>query len=169
MSRSLESVRWNACVHRLDLGLCSYPKEFWGEWSPNLCLLQGKNPLYRKIILVRGGWNQRRCIKQDSEPNTLPAELFRPLKLQINPVSQSQRTDTGPTSPSTDPWGRHVVHGQHVCFKSLPPVLECGFESRLGLELSGFSVWHFLKLVDRGFSPGTSFSSLSLSVNGFSQ
>ena len=31
----LESVRWNACVYRLDLGLHSHPKEFWGEWSQN--------------------------------------------------------------------------------------------------------------------------------------
>ena len=28
MSGSFESVRWNACVHRLDLGLYSHPKEF---------------------------------------------------------------------------------------------------------------------------------------------
>ena len=27
----LESVRWNACVHRLDLGLYPHPKEFWGN------------------------------------------------------------------------------------------------------------------------------------------
>ena len=36
-SGSFESVRWNACVHRLDLGLYSHPKEFWGEWSLNPC------------------------------------------------------------------------------------------------------------------------------------
>ena len=48
-SGSFESVRWNACVHRLDLGLYSHSKEFFGEWSLNPCWLQGKNPLYRKI------------------------------------------------------------------------------------------------------------------------
>ena len=31
MSGSLESVRWNACVHRLDLGFYSHPKELWGN------------------------------------------------------------------------------------------------------------------------------------------
>ena len=36
-SGSFESVRWNACMHRLDLGLYSHPKEFWGEWSLNPC------------------------------------------------------------------------------------------------------------------------------------
>ena len=33
-----------------------------------------KSPLLR----LRGGWNPRRCIKQNSEPSTLPTELFRP-------------------------------------------------------------------------------------------
>ena len=31
MSGSFESARWNACVHRLDLGLYSHPKEFLGN------------------------------------------------------------------------------------------------------------------------------------------
>ena len=31
MSGSLESVRWNACMHRLYLGLYSHPKEFGGN------------------------------------------------------------------------------------------------------------------------------------------
>ena len=48
-SGSFESVRLNACVHRLDLGLYSHSKEFLGEWSLNSCYLQGKNPLYWKI------------------------------------------------------------------------------------------------------------------------
>ena len=42
-----------------------------------------------------------------------------------------------------DAWG----DGYHVCFPSLQPVLECGLESPLGLEFSGFSIWHLLKLV----------------------
>ena len=29
--------------------------------------------------------------------------------------------------------------------------LACGFESRSGFEFSGLSMWHFLKLVVRGF------------------
>ena len=31
MSGSFECIRWNACVHRLDLGLYSHPNEFWGN------------------------------------------------------------------------------------------------------------------------------------------
>ena len=37
MSGSFESVLWNVCVHELDLGLYSHPKEFLGEWSQNSC------------------------------------------------------------------------------------------------------------------------------------
>ena len=42
-------------------------------------------------------------------------------------------------------------NGWHVCFPCLPPMLLCWFESRSGLEFSGFSMWHFLKLDVRGF------------------
>ena len=43
-----ESVRWNACVHRLDLGLCSHPKEFLGNGVRTHVNSKGKNPLYQK-------------------------------------------------------------------------------------------------------------------------
>ena len=36
-SGSFESMWRNACVHRLDLGLYSHLKEFFGEWSSNPC------------------------------------------------------------------------------------------------------------------------------------
>ena len=58
-SGSFKSVRWNACMHRLDLGLYSHPKEFLGEWSLNPCQLQRKNSLYRK------------CPQRRIEPATL--------------------------------------------------------------------------------------------------
>ena len=48
-------------------------------------------------------------------------------------------------------WGDTWCNGEHVCFPSLPPMLLRGVASRLGLEYSGCSVWHFLKLVARGF------------------
>ena len=35
---------------------------------------------------------------------------------------------------------RGATRGIMVCFPSLPPMLECGFESRMGLEFSGFSI-----------------------------
>ena len=37
MSGSFEYVQWNACVHRLGLGLFCHSKEFWGmESEPRL-------------------------------------------------------------------------------------------------------------------------------------
>ena len=45
MSGSFESVRWNACVHRLDLGLHSRPKEFWGMESERVLTPSEKFPL----------------------------------------------------------------------------------------------------------------------------
>ena len=78
MSGSFESVQWNAyCVNRLDLSIYSHPKEFFREWSPSPCQLQGKNPLYWRF---RGGSNPRTCIMQDSEHNALQTELFWPQR-----------------------------------------------------------------------------------------
>ena len=45
MSGSFESVRGNACVHRLDLGLCFHPKEFWEMESELVLALREKSPL----------------------------------------------------------------------------------------------------------------------------
>ena len=72
MSGSFESVQWNACMHRLDLGLYSHSKEFWGMESETHVKSKGKKSPLPEKILPRGGWNPRHCIKQDSKPNTLP-------------------------------------------------------------------------------------------------
>ena len=77
MSGSFESVRWNACEHRLDLGLYSHLKEFWGNGVRTHVNSKGKIPSTGKKILPREVSNPRRCIKQDSEPNTITNELFR--------------------------------------------------------------------------------------------
>ena len=44
ISGSPESVRWNACVHRLDLGLYSHPKEFRGNGIRTHVNSEGKIP-----------------------------------------------------------------------------------------------------------------------------
>ena len=72
MSGSLESVRGNACVHRLDLGLYFHLKVFLGNGVRTHVNSKGKNLIYWRL---RGGLNLRRCITQDSEPNTLPIKL----------------------------------------------------------------------------------------------
>ena len=68
---------WNTCVHRLDLGLYSNLKEFWGNGVRTHVYFKGKIPSTKKI-LPREGSNPRRCIKQDSEPNTLPTSYSAP-------------------------------------------------------------------------------------------
>ena len=45
MSGSFESVRWNAWVDRLDLGLYSHPKEFWGNRVRTHANSNGPTPL----------------------------------------------------------------------------------------------------------------------------
>ena len=64
-------------MHRLDLGLYSHPKEFWGNGVRNIVNSRRKIPSTGNILL-RGGWNPRRCVKQDSEPNTLPTSCPAP-------------------------------------------------------------------------------------------
>ena len=44
MSGSFESVQWNACVHRLDLGLHSHLKEFLGNGVRTHVNSKGKIP-----------------------------------------------------------------------------------------------------------------------------
>ena len=78
-SRSWISGSW---VHAMEC-MCAQTrpqfilssKRVFREWSQNPCWLQAKNSLYQRL---RGGSNPQHCITQDSEPNTLPTELFRP-------------------------------------------------------------------------------------------
>ena len=88
MSGSFESVQWNACVNRLDLGLYCHPKEFWGNGVRTLVNCKGKIPSTGKNLL-RGGLNPQRCIKEDSEPNTLPMSYLGPsLSIKFRDLSQ---------------------------------------------------------------------------------
>ena len=72
-------------MHRQDLGLYSHLKEFWGNGVrthvnskgkiPPPPLLHPPTPLpaqNTRKILLRGGSNPQRCIKQDSDHNILP-------------------------------------------------------------------------------------------------
>ena len=62
-----------------------------------------------------------------------------------------------------------MMHGAMVS-KRLSPVLERRFKSQLGLEFSGFSMWHFLKLIVRDFLWVLQFPHLlHRLINGFSQ
>ena len=74
-SGSFESVRWNACVHRLDLGLYSHPKEFFlgMEFEPMLTPRE-KSPLRENV--PRGGSNPWRC---GQRVQTLPMSYSGPI------------------------------------------------------------------------------------------
>ena len=47
MSGSFETVRWNVCLHKLDLSLYSHPKEFVGNGVRTHVDSKGKFPSTR--------------------------------------------------------------------------------------------------------------------------
>ena len=67
-------------MHRLDLSLHSHLKQFSGNGVRHHANSKEKNLLYRKKIHLRGGPNPGRCIKQDSQPNTLPTSYSGPKR-----------------------------------------------------------------------------------------
>ena len=103
-------------------------------------------------------------------------------------LTQSQYTDTGPTSPSADPITTGAWQGSHwsanfevtgmtrprknpaaigIRTRDLPLSRRtCGLESRLGLESSNCTMWYFLKLVARGFLRVLRFPPLLHRFNG---
>ena len=85
MPGSFESVWWNACVHRLDLSLYFHPKVFWGNGVRTHVNSKRKISSTTKIHL-RWGSNPWCCIKQDSEPNTLPMSNSSPHLVTFGPL-----------------------------------------------------------------------------------
>ena len=74
MTGSFESVQWNACVHRLDLSLCSHPKEFFRNGVRTSVISKGKIPFTRG---TEEGQTSTTASRRTASP-TLPAELFQP-------------------------------------------------------------------------------------------
>ena len=62
MSGSFESVRWNECVHRLDLSLFSHLKEFGGMESEAMLTPREKSPLPEAQIRVEPMTASRRTV-----------------------------------------------------------------------------------------------------------
>ena len=86
MSEYFESGRWNACVHRLDLGLYSHPKEFWENGVKTYINSKGKIPYTGKNSPQSRIERPNRLIKQDSEPSTLPTSCSGP-RFSVSPYS----------------------------------------------------------------------------------
>ena len=131
-----------------------------------------KSPLPENV--PRGGSNPRRC---GQRAQGLPAELFRPhtvsasdgnliCNFRLSVAARATEAVGCSTNVSATRGGDAWCNGLHVCIPSLPPVLLCGFESSLGLESSGCSMWHFLKLVARGFLRVLRFPPLLHRLNG---
>ena len=76
VSGSLESVRWNACEHRLDLGIYSHLKEFLGNWVRTHVNSKGKIPSTGSSEEV---WTRNAASRRTASRNTLLTELFQPL------------------------------------------------------------------------------------------
>ena len=90
---------------------------------------------------------------QDSEPHTLPIELFRPLRIAVIWVLPRHSfislvylvcvtTVNGVTCGVTVSMSAFLALHQCYC---------AGSSLAWGLESSGYSMWDFLKLVARGF------------------
>ena len=83
ISGSFEPMPRNACVHRLDLGLYSHPKEFWGERVRTHANSKGKSPLPVKFSPEEIESMMLHQAGQRTQHTT--NELFQPLKFcQIN-------------------------------------------------------------------------------------
>ena len=92
MSGSFESVQWNACVHRLYLGLYSHPKEFWGNRARTHFNSKGNIPSTGKKFSPEEDRTHDTALSRTANPTH---ELFRP-QLQYSIVTASLcRIDDG--------------------------------------------------------------------------
>ena len=138
-SGSFKSVQWNACVHRLDLGLYSHPKEFFGgmEFEPMLTPRE-KSPLPENV--PRGGLNPRRC---GQRAQALPTELFRPPFIIYSSMLR-KREDTKKSD------------SQGCRYQCSSPVLGAWWHwpAQTGLRPQNPSLWPPLRRPDHPHCPG---------------
>ena len=97
-SGSFESVRWNACMHRLDLRLYSHPKEFWGMESEPMLTPREKSPLMEHFSSEED-WTQDAASSRTVSPthyqraNPFPLDWFNTF---IHNVPSSRRSPCKP-------------------------------------------------------------------------
>ena len=147
-----DSILWLGEVEKFDLQLLSQCGSTYN------CLSSSVPEIYEHVARMLS--NQQKpttnqaivtttipkCITFRHYSATLITRIF-PLRVKSVCCTDSTRMDIWIHLI----WGDAWCNGWHVCFPSLPPMLLRGFESRLGLESSGCRMWHFLKLVARGF------------------
>ena len=127
-----------------------------------------------RYLKFRRGSNARSCIAQNSKPNTLPTELFRPtvtLKRICIPLRVPGHNDLVGWIPvpvrvhGGCGLANHHENDASSYFGKCDSVWLFIYWG-LGLESSGFSMWHFSEARRQGFSPGTQVSSPPSSVDG---
>ena len=112
MSGSCESAQWNACVHRLDLGLYSHLKEFWGNGV--------RTSVYTLIRKSFGG--------MESEPILTPKEKSPLLEVQrrVEPMTLHH---TGQRAQHTINWAIPAPSG--LVIRSLPQAQQIRGQTQL--------------------------------------
>ena len=97
----LSPMRWNAYAHKLDPGLYSHPKEFWGNGARTHVNSKGIVCLFVCCLTSQ----QQASVSQ----GRICSDIFTCCHTEIEAadqtfyLTQSQHTDTWPTSPSADP------------------------------------------------------------------
>ena len=115
MSGSFESVRWNACVHRLpDLSLYSHPKEFLGNGVRTMLTPREKSPLLEAQRRVKPATLYH--AGQRAQHTTDWAILAKPIhsKIKLNIVSSLRsrwRCSTGRVSCTLRHVSQQFSHG----------------------------------------------------------
>ena len=110
---SFESLRWNACVHRLDLGLYSNPKEFWMNGVRTHVNSKGKIPSTEKKKN-----KQTLSPEEDRTRDAASSSPASPTHYQLR--SQSRKRSRDPRSLgarfTTKPPGRSGGNNHSRCF-----------------------------------------------------
>ena len=130
--KQLWQPRWNSCFWQPRKTAASTARKGSCFWQPRKTAAFDSQE--RQLLLTAEEdsclWHQERQLLLTAEEDSC---LWQPRTSNL-----TVKDNLGAT------WW---CNGQHVCFSSLSPMLECGFQPRLGLELSSFRMWHFLKLV----------------------
>ena len=91
------TVQWNSYVHRLDLGLYSHPKEFWGNGVRTMLIPRGKSPLPEKFSPEEDRTHNAvssRTASPTHHQQTVAAPIKRPVRLLVLSQGFSLRAGT---------------------------------------------------------------------------
>ena len=95
--RIFEFVRWNACVQRLDLGLYSHPKEFFGGMESEPMLTPREiSPLPEKVSSEEGPTHDA-ASSRTASPTHYPRAILAPVPaVTLQLMGPARVTTTAP-------------------------------------------------------------------------